>query len=114
MLEDIQSSSGNPALLQRLNQRRFVHDRTTCRIDQIGRRPHQAEFCCPDEMYSSRRQGDMQADKIGLLQECMLLDPGSIEFGFDGAIETLTIVVQNAHLKTFSAACYCLSNATHT
>src|SRR5262245_14633540 len=56
----------------------------------------------------------MQADKIGLLQEYVLLDPGGIEFGFDGTIQTLTIVVQNAHLKTFGAACYRLPNATHT
>ena len=114
VLEDVQGSSGNPALLQRLNQRRFVHDRTTCRIDQIGRRPHHAEFCCPDEVRGGRRQGDMQADKIGLLQERVLLDPGGIEFGFDSAIQTLTIVVQDPHLKTFGAACYRLPNAPHT
>jgi hypothetical protein len=28
-------------------------------------------------------EGDMQADKIGLLQERVLLDPGGIEFGFE-------------------------------
>ena len=82
VLEDVQGSSGNPALLQRLEQRRFVHDRTTRRIDQIGRRLHHAEFCCPDEVRVAG-EGDMQADKIGLLQERVLLDPGGIEFGFE-------------------------------
>ena len=56
----------------------------------------------------------MQTDKIGLLQERVLLNPGGIEFGLNGAIETLAIVVQNPHLKTFGAACDGLPNATHT
>jgi len=114
ILEDIQRRPGNPALLQRLNQRHFVHDRATCRINQIRRRPHHTEFCCPDEVGGRGRQGDMQTDKIGLLQKCVLRNPGGIEFGLDGGIETLAIVIQNPHLKTFGAACDSLPNATHT
>ena len=60
------------------------------------------------------RQGDMQTDKIGLLQERVLLNPGGIEFGLEGGIQTLAIVVQNTHVKTFGAACHRLPNATHT
>src|SRR2546425_13130157 len=64
-------------------------------------------------MSGRSRQGDMQTDKIGLLQECTLLNPGGVEFRLEGGIQTLAIVVQNTHVKTFGAACHGLPDAAH-
>src|ERR671922_2933926 len=56
----------------------------------------------------------VETDKVCLLQQGRQLDPGGAQFGLQGTIQTLPIMVQQTHAKSPSPAGDSLPNPAHT
>ena len=66
---DVESGGVDGSRLKRVDECVFVHDGSTCRVDQDRRRLHAIELCCPDQMPRRLVQRNMQADDVRSLQE---------------------------------------------
>jgi hypothetical protein len=64
-LEDVQARAGDPAGPQHLDQRLLVDERSSRRVDQVGRRLHQRQLSRADEMAGGGFGAHVHADHVG-------------------------------------------------
>ena len=78
--EHVDAGAGDLLLLQSLQQRRLVDDRSARGVDDIGRRLHAGEVGGPNQAAGARAQHDMDGDDVGGGQQLFLA--GVADAGF--------------------------------
>src|SRR4051812_42150615 len=64
-LERIESGACNPVFAKSLNQRRFLHDRTSSRINEVRRRLHLPKFAFPEQTFGLVVQKTVDRNEVG-------------------------------------------------
>ena len=89
-IEHVERGAGDPARLQRLDQRRLIDDRAARRIDQPCRRLHERELGGAHQSDRAPTEDEMDGDDVGLAEQRVLVDERRASGAGDLAGEILT------------------------
>src|SRR6202048_1812113 len=76
-VEYINGGTSDLTRLQSFNQSRLVDDRSTRCVDESRRRLHQGELGCPDQLFGTTAQDQMDCHDVGLAEQRLLVHEGS-------------------------------------
>src|ERR1700738_1451171 len=76
-VEYINGGTSDLTRLQSFNQSRLVDDRSTRCVDESRRRLHQGELGCPDQLFGTTAQDQMDGHDVGFAEQRLLVDEDS-------------------------------------
>ena len=114
VFKHVNACSCDYALLERIRQRRFIHDSSARGIDKDGCGFHQPELIGADHLACLGQQRHVNADVIRFAQQTVRAHEFRVQLALHPFRRTHCVAIQNAHVKSAAAACYGLADPSHS